>query len=70
MICFPFFRQLDSMYSRPTCLRIDAKFYGKSYNIQTLQSKSFFAKFGVSMLGISDAAEIIIIIGTVQILYL
>ena len=34
-----------------------AKFYGKSYSLQTLRSRSFITREGVSMLGISDAAE-------------
>jgi ABC-type bacteriocin/lantibiotic exporter with double-glycine peptidase domain len=34
-----------------------AKFHGKSYTLQSIRSKSFITKSGVSMLGISDAAE-------------
>jgi len=34
-----------------------AKHYGKSYSVQTLREKSFITREGVSMLGISDAAE-------------
>ena len=41
----------------PTCLRMLAKFYGKSFTLQSLRSKAFITKSGVSMLGISDAAE-------------
>ena len=41
----------------PTCLRMIAKFYGKSYSLQTLRARSFISRNGVSMLGISDAAE-------------
>jgi ATP-binding cassette subfamily B protein len=33
-----------------------AKFYGKSFSLQALRSKSFISNSGVSMLGISDAA--------------
>ena len=54
---FPFFTQLDSMDCGPSCLRMVAKYYGKSYSLQSLRSKSFITKSGVSMLGISDAAE-------------
>ncbi len=54
---FPLFRQLDSMDCGPSCLRMVAKYYGKSYQLQCLRSKSFITKSGVSMLGISDAAE-------------
>jgi ATP-binding cassette subfamily B protein len=41
----------------PTCLQMIAKFYGRSYTLQTLRSKSFITNSGVSMMGISDAAE-------------
>jgi ATP-binding cassette subfamily B protein len=34
-----------------------AKYYGRSFNLQTLRDKSYLSRGGVSMLGISDAAE-------------
>jgi ATP-binding cassette subfamily B protein len=34
-----------------------AKYYGRSYALQTLRQRSFITREGVSMLGISDAAE-------------
>jgi len=34
-----------------------AKYYGRIYSLQTLREKSFITRQGVSMLGISDAAE-------------
>jgi len=34
-----------------------AKYYGKNYHLQALRSRAFITKSGVSMLGISDAAE-------------
>lgn len=54
---FPHYLQLDSMDCGPTCLRMIAKFYGKTYSLQTLRARSFITREGVSMLGISDAAE-------------
>jgi ATP-binding cassette subfamily B protein len=36
-----------------------AEYYGKKYSLQNLRSKSFITREGVSMLGISDAAEAI-----------
>lgn len=54
---FPHFRQLDAMDCGPTCLRMIAQYYGKSYSLQTLRAHSFITREGVSMLGISDAAE-------------
>ena len=41
----------------PTCLRMIAKHYGRSYSLQGLREKSFITRKGVSMLGISEAAE-------------
>jgi len=43
----------------PTCLRMICKYYGKSYSLDTLREKSYIDRQGVSMLGISDAAEAI-----------
>jgi ATP-binding cassette subfamily B protein len=57
MPAFPFFKQLDSMDCGPSCLHMVAKFYGKSYSLQSLRYKSFITRSGVSMLGISDAGE-------------
>ncbi len=54
---FPHYQQLDKMDCGPTCLRMIAKYYGRSYTLQTLKEKSFITREGVSMLGISDAAE-------------
>jgi ATP-binding cassette subfamily B protein len=54
---FPFFNQLDSMDCGPSCLGMIAKYYGKTYSLMTLRSKAFITNSGVSMLGISDAAE-------------
>ena len=54
---FPHYFQLEAMNCGPTCLRMIAKYYGKSYILQTLQERSFITREGVSMLGISDAAE-------------
>lgn len=54
---FPFYRQFDSRDCGPTCLQMIAKFYGKKYSLQTLRDLCFVTREGVSMLGISDAAE-------------
>ena len=54
---FPHYTQADSMDCGPACLRMIAKFYGRNYALQTLREKSFITREGVSMLGISDAAE-------------
>lgn len=54
---FPNFKQLDAMDCGPTCLRIVAKFYGKDYSLQYLRNISHITSEGVSLLGISEAAE-------------
>ena len=59
MSSFPQFIQLDSMDCGPSCLRMIAKHYGKHYSLETLRQHSFITREGVSMLGISDAAEYI-----------
>ena len=57
MNTFPHYLQLDAMDCGPTCLRMIARYYGKNYSLQTLRERSFITREGVSMLGISDAAE-------------
>ena len=54
---FPIYRQIEQMDCGPTCLKMIAKYYGKSYSIQTLRDKSFMTLNGVSMLHISQTAE-------------
>ena len=54
---FPYYQQLDSMDCGPSCLRMIAKYYGRSYSLQNLREKCYITRQGVSMLGISDAAE-------------
>lgn len=54
---FQLYQQHDSMDCGPTCLRMVAKYYGRNYTLQNLREKSFITREGVSMLGISDAAE-------------
>ena len=57
MAKFPFYNQLDAMDCGPSCLQMISKYYGKTYSIQTLRDKCFITREGVSLLGISDAAE-------------
>jgi ATP-binding cassette, subfamily B, bacterial len=57
MSSFPFFQQHDAMDCGPACLKMIAAHYGKSFNLQTLREKSYLSRQGVSLLGISEAAE-------------
>ena len=54
---FPFYRQLDAMDCGPTCLRMIARYYGKVFSVQQLREQSYIQRTGVSLLGISEAAE-------------
>jgi ATP-binding cassette, subfamily B, bacterial len=54
---FPFFKQLDATDCGPSCLRMIAKYHGKNFSLQTLRDRSYLTREGVSLLGISDAAE-------------
>lgn len=56
-IKFPLFTQLDKMDCGPTCLRMIAKFYGRNYSHQSLNTLSSLDKDGVSFQGLSEAAE-------------
>lgn len=41
----------------PTCLRMIARYYGRHYNADTLRQMTGFGRQGVTLFGISDAAE-------------
>ena len=56
---FPFYQQLDQMDCGPTCLRMIAKYHGKSYPIEYLRKAANITKEGVSMGGIAEASEAI-----------
>jgi len=57
MAFLPFTRQLDAKDCGPACLRMIAGFHGKKFSIQYLRDRCFITRSGVSLLGISDAAE-------------
>ena len=54
---FIHYHQHDQMDCGPTCLRMVAKYYNKSYTAQTLRDRTQINREGVSLLGISEAAE-------------
>ncbi len=54
---FPHYKQQDAMDCGPTCLRMIAAHYGRLYSAQGLREKSHITHEGVSLLGISEAAE-------------
>ena len=54
---YPHYPQNEVMDCGPACLRMVAKFYGHHHTLQNLRKKCFITREGVSLLGISDAAE-------------
>lgn len=54
---FPHFKQLNIMDCGPTCIRIVSKFYGRTINPQKIRELAGSTKEGVSLLGLSQAAE-------------
>lgn len=56
-ISFPFYQQLDAMDCGATCIRMIARYFGRYYSLEYLRELTYIGKQGVSLLGISDAAE-------------
>lgn len=56
---FPHYQQQEAADCGPSCLRMIAKYYGKAYSAEMLRKHCFISREGVSLLGISDAAEVI-----------
>lgn len=54
---FPFYKQYDRTDCGPTCLRMLAKYYGKIYSPEYLRDLCSITTEGVSVMGITDAAE-------------
>lgn len=57
MKSFLSYRQHDSMDCGPTCLKMVAAYYGKKISSNSLRTETQISKEGVSLLGISEAAE-------------
>lgn len=56
---FPTYKQTESKDCGPTCIKIIAKHYGKTINTQELRQLSETTRQGSSLMGLSDAAELI-----------
>ena len=54
---FPWYHQHDSMQCGITCLQMICKYYGKSYSIEILSEYCSATAEGVSLLGVSKAAN-------------
>ncbi|MCX6256496.1 MAG: peptidase domain-containing ABC transporter [Bacteroidia bacterium] len=57
MKSFQAYRQLDAMDCGPACLRMISKFYGKNIDLSKVRKLCYMSREGVSMMGISHAAE-------------
>ena len=57
MNTFPFTKQPDAMDCGPACLGMVSEHYGKRYTLEHLRDNCFIGRDGVSLLGISRAAE-------------
>ncbi len=55
----PFHPQYDTMDCGPACLRMVAGYYGRNYALSTLRDYCHVDREGVSMLGLTEAAEAI-----------
>ncbi len=53
----PYTRQPDAKDCGPACLKMVAEYYGRHYSLDTLREETFIGREGVSLLGISRAAE-------------
>lgn len=54
---FPFYQQLDAMDCGASCLRMITRHFGRYYSLEYLRELTYMGKQGVTLLGISDAAE-------------
>ena len=54
---YPFYLQRDSRDCGQTCIKMVAKYYGKSYSLNYLKKVSNLSRSGTSLLNISDTAE-------------
>lgn len=54
---FPHFSQHDAMDCGPACLRMVAAFHGRFFSLEGLRQRAHLNREGVSLLGISEAAE-------------
>ncbi|NCO54747.1 MAG: peptidase domain-containing ABC transporter [Bacteroidetes bacterium] len=54
---FPYYHQHDAMDCGPACLRMLSNYYGKKYRLETLIDLSFYTRKGISLKGLSYAAE-------------
>jgi len=54
---FPFFKQFDARDCGAACLRMITRYYGRYFSLEHLRALTYKNVEGVSLLGLSDAAE-------------
>ncbi|MDR1706927.1 MAG: peptidase domain-containing ABC transporter [Prevotella sp.] len=54
---FPFIKQLDAMDCGPACLKMISAYYGRDISLDKIRKYASIGKDGVSLKGISNAAE-------------
>ena len=54
---FPCYKQLDYRDCGPTCLRMVAKFHGKTFSREFLRDQAGITRMGVTMAGIADGCR-------------
>ena len=54
---FPFMRQYDAMDCGPACISMIAQWHGRYLSLETIRSKAWITREGVSFLGLKSAAE-------------
>src|SRR5690606_38933704 len=54
---FKVYKQLESMDCGPSCLRMVAKHYGKSFSLDYLKDLTSFSRTGVRLQSLADAAD-------------
>ena len=51
-----FYKQFNTMDCGPTCLRMVAKYYGKSYSLSYLRNQCYVTREGASLLALREGA--------------
>ena len=54
---YPFYQQLDAMDCGASCLRMVAKYHRRYFSLEYLRELTYIGKEGISLLGITNAAE-------------
>ena len=56
-MAYPFVRQFDAMDCGPACISMISQWHGKYISLETVRSRAYLTREGVSFLGLKTAAE-------------